>query len=94
MGFLNPVFLAAGLAIAVPLILHLVHRHEPRRLAFPALRYLQRTERQHARQIRLRQLLLLLLRVVTILFIVIADEALCGGDRAGLHRKASCNMIT
>ncbi|MEE2669146.1 MAG: BatA domain-containing protein [Gemmatimonadota bacterium] len=70
MGFLSPAFLIAGLAVAVPLFLHLFHRHEGRRLAFPALRYLLRTEKEHARTIRLRQLLLLLLRIAAIALLV------------------------
>ncbi len=72
MGFLNPLFLAAAVAVAVPLLLHLFHRQELRRLAFPALRYLQRTEREHAARIRLRQLLLLMLRIGAVLLAVAA----------------------
>ena len=88
MGFLNPLFLVAGLAVAVPLILHLVHRYESRRLPFPALRYLQRTEKQRAKQIRLRQLLLLLLRVSVILLVVAA------GARAFLRGRGSVHDPT
>ena len=72
MGFLNPLFLLAGIAVGIPLLLHLFHRQELRRLAFPALRYLQRTEKEHARRIRLRQLLLLLLRIGALLLLVAA----------------------
>lgn len=72
MGFLSPLFLLAGVAIGIPLLLHLFHRQELRRLAFPALRYLQRTEKEHATRIRLRQLLLLLLRVGAIMLLVAA----------------------
>ena len=93
MGFLNPLFLLAGLAVAVPLLLHLVHRHESRRLAFPALRYLQRTERQHARQIRLRQLLLLLLRVAAILLIVAAGSRLFLRGRGSVHDPTAVVIV-
>ena len=72
MGFLNPVLLFAGAAVLVPLVLHLFHRHESSRVSFPALRYLLRTEREHARRIRLRQLLLLMLRAGVILLLVLA----------------------
>ena len=58
MGFLSPIFLLAGLAVAVPLILHLFHRHDAKKMVFPALQYLLRTEKEHARTSRLRQLLL------------------------------------
>ena len=67
MGALNPLFLSAALAVAVPIFLHLFHRHETRRFSFPALRYLVRTEKEHARRIKLRQRLLLLTRVAILL---------------------------
>ena len=76
MGALNPIFLVAGLAIGVPIFLHLFQRHQTRRVSFPALRYLERTEREHARQIRLRQLLLLVARVTALLLIVGAGARL------------------
>ena len=69
MGFLSPLLLLAGLAVAVPIALHLFQRHESRRISFPALRYLLLTERDHARRIRARQLLLLVLRAALILLV-------------------------
>ncbi len=84
MGFLNPLFLFALAAVAVPLFLHLFHRQETERVAFPALRYLKRTEKDHARRIRLRQLLLMLLRVAALLLLVGAGARtfLTGSSRA------------
>jgi hypothetical protein len=76
MGFLAPVFLIAASAIAIPLLLHLFHRHDSRRLSFPAIRYLLRTEKEHARKIRLRQLILLFLRIAVILLVVLAGARL------------------
>jgi aerotolerance regulator-like protein len=72
MGFLTPIALALGAAVAIPIILHLFQRHQGPRLIFPALRYLRRAEREHARRIKLRQLLLLALRVLAILFLAAA----------------------
>jgi hypothetical protein len=72
MGFLSPLWLLLGAAVAVPLILHLLQRHQGPRVIFPAVRYLQRAEREHARRIRLRQLILLLLRVAAVLFLAFA----------------------
>ena len=66
MGFLNPLFLLAGAIVLVPVILHLFYRQESKIFTFPAIRYLLRTERDHARQIRTQQLLLLLLRVAIV----------------------------
>lgn len=76
MGFLSPLVLLAGAAVLVPLLLHLFHRRVRRRVAFPALRYLQRTEREHARRIRARQLLLLLLRMAVVVLLVLAGARL------------------
>lgn len=72
MGFLQPMWLFLGLAVAVPIVLHLFHRHQGPRVVFPALRYLRRAEKESARQIRLRQLLLLLLRAAAILLLALA----------------------
>ena len=71
MGFLAPAALALAAAIAVPIILHLFQRQQGPRLIFPALRYLRRAEKEHARRIKLRQFLLLALRVLAVLLIAI-----------------------
>lgn len=71
MGFLNPVFLLAGLAVAVPVFLHLFYRRESKTFTFPAIRYLLRTERERARQIRTQQVLLLLLRAAVVAVVVL-----------------------
>lgn len=93
MGFLSPIFLLAGLAVAVPLILHLFHRQDAKRMVFPALQYLLRTEKEHARTIRFRQLLLLLLRISAILLLVAAGARpfLRGGG--GVHDPTATVLI-
>lgn len=93
MGALNPLFLLAGLAIAVPIYLHLFHRHETLRVSFPALRYLERTEREHARQIRLRQILLMLARVLVLMLLVGAGARLFFGGRGASHPPTAAVLI-
>ena len=93
MGFLNPLFLFAGLAIGVPVFLHLFHRQKTRRLSFPALRYLERTEREHAREIRIRQLLLLLIRIMILLFLVGAGARLFIEGRGSSHPPTAVVLI-
>lgn len=93
MGLLNPVFLLAGLAVAVPIYLHLFHRHQTRRLSFPALRYLERTEREHAKQIRFRQLLLLVARVTVLLLLVGAGARLFFAGRGGSHAPTAAVIV-
>jgi Aerotolerance regulator N-terminal len=85
MGALEPLFFIAGVAAAVPLLLHLLQRHQARRLPFPALRYLERTERDHARSIRSRQILLLLIRVALVVLVVGAGARLFLRGRGSGH---------
>jgi hypothetical protein len=72
MGLLNPLLLLLAGAAAVPLLLHLLQRHQGRRVIFPALRYLRRAEKESARRIRLRQILLMLLRIAAVLLLAFA----------------------
>ena len=72
MEFVNPAILVgAGLA-AIPVVLHLIMRQQPRILEFPALRFLQAREHANRRQMKLRHLLLLLLRVAAICLLAMA----------------------
>ena len=93
MGALNPLFLLAGVAVGVPIFLHLFQRHQVRRVSFPALRYLERTEREHAKQIRLRQLLLLLARVAVLIFVVGAGARLLFLGRGASHPPTAVVVI-
>ena len=72
MSFLAPLYLLLGGAIAVPLLIHLMRRRIGVRLDFPAARYLLRAEREHSRTLRIRNLLLMLLRVLALLAVVVA----------------------
>ncbi|MFW6200401.1 MAG: BatA domain-containing protein, partial [Gemmatimonadota bacterium] len=76
MGFLSPLLLLAAAALAVPLMLHLFRRRERSRRSFPALRYLKETSRDRARYVRLRQLLLLALRLAVLACLVLAAARL------------------
>jgi hypothetical protein len=72
MTFLAPFFLFLSAAIAVPLLIHLLRRRIGARVEFPAARYLARAEREHSRTLRLRNLLLMFLRVFALMAIVVA----------------------
>ena len=93
LGFLNPVLLLAGLTVAVPLLLHLLHRNEQPRIAFPALQYLLRTEKDHARKIRLRQWLLLALRCVVVLLIAFAAARTVLRSGGAAHPPTALTII-
>lgn len=72
MSFLAPLYLALGAAIAVPLLIHLLRRRLDVRVEFPAARYLARAEREHSRTLRLRNLLLMALRILVLLAVAAA----------------------
>ena len=72
MSFLAPWFLALGAAALVPLLIHLLRRRIGLQVEFPAARYLARAERDHSRTLRMRNLLLMLLRVVAVVLLALA----------------------
>jgi len=72
MSFLAPWALLLAGAAAVPLLLHLLRRRTGTRVEFPAVRYLLRAEKEHAREVRMRNIVLMLLRVAIVLAIAFA----------------------
>jgi hypothetical protein len=71
-SFLAPWLLALATGAAVPLLLHLLRRRTGQPLAFPAVRYLRRAEKEHRREMRLRNLLLMALRVLAVIALALA----------------------
>ncbi len=72
MSFLHPLALLGLAAAAIPALLHLLERRVPPEAEFPPIRYLSEAERQSARRLKLRHLLLLVLRTTLIALIVMA----------------------
>ena len=72
MSFLSPIWLVLAAAVAVPLFLHLLRRRIDMRREFPAARYLLRAEKENDRRLKLRNLLLMALRALTLLFLALA----------------------
>lgn len=71
MTFLHPA-LIAGLALAaLPVILHFLMKQKPKRFIFPALRLIQKQQKQNTRRFRLRHFWLLFLRVAALALIVL-----------------------
>src|SRR5690242_11823917 len=70
--FLHPLVLLGLAAAAIPALLHLLERRVPPEAEFPPLRHLSEAERQSARRLKLRHLLLLVLRTMLIAVIVLA----------------------
>lgn len=93
MGFLNPLFLVAGAVVLVPIVLHLFYRQESKTFTFPAIRYLLRTEREHARQIRTQQLLLLLLRSAVVILLVLLGARMHVAGPGGSHDPTALALV-
>lgn len=72
MAFLNPLFLFGLLAAAVPLLIHLWSRRQAVTVDFSSLMFLVAAHRQNARRLQLKQLLILLLRMLIVALIALA----------------------
>ena len=71
-GFLNSAILLAGLAALIPLVIHLFSRRRVKVIEFSSLRHLKEMEKRQLRRLKIRQWLLLLLRMLIVLVAVLA----------------------
>lgn len=78
-------YLLLGLGLAVvPVLLHLLLKQRPRRVVFPAFRFLKQRQQTNQRRMRLQNLLLLLLRVLVLCVLILAfARPRLFADRAG-----------
>lgn len=93
MSFLSPLFLLLGLAAAVPLLIHLLRRRMGAHVDFPAVRYLLRAEQENRRTMRLRNLLLMLLRVAAVLLVSLAAARPIGSMVGSGHAPAAIALV-
>jgi hypothetical protein len=71
-AFLSPLFLVGALAAAVPIVLHLFKHETEAHLRFSAVKFLRRAPAQESQRRRLRELLLLALRVAALCLLALA----------------------
>jgi hypothetical protein len=72
MQFVYPSFLFALTAIAIPIIIHLFHFRIYKKILFSDLRFLKQVQEQNKSKQKLKDLLVLLSRILAILFLVLA----------------------
>lgn len=72
MSFVNAILLAGAALVAVPILLHLLMRQQPKRIIFPAVRFIRQRQQSNRRRLRFRHLLLLTARCLAILLLVLA----------------------
>jgi uncharacterized membrane protein len=65
-GLLNALFLLGLAAVAVPIIIHLIHKRHSRSVDFPSLMFLRLIDLRMASRQRLRELIVLALRIAAI----------------------------
>ncbi|MCF7854735.1 MAG: BatA and WFA domain-containing protein, partial [Candidatus Pacebacteria bacterium] len=72
LSFQYPQFLLAGLGLGIPLVLHLMKRQFALTLTFPSIRFIMQGRLPHTGRRRLRDILLLMLRLLLFALIVLA----------------------
>jgi hypothetical protein len=72
MNFLAPLFLIGAVSAAVPIVLHLLKREPEQRVKFAPVKLLRRAPVEDTQKHRLRELLLLALRVAAVVLLAIA----------------------
>jgi hypothetical protein len=72
MIFLNPAVLFGLLAASIPVIIHLFNLRKLKKIEFSTLAFLKELQKNKIRKIKLKQWILLALRVLIILFLVMA----------------------
>ena len=71
MTFLQPLLLIALPLIALPIIIHLIHLYRRRQVKWAAMMFLMAAQRMNKGFTRLRQILILLFRVLTLAAILL-----------------------
>ena len=93
MSFLNPLLLFGGLAIASPIIIHLLAKKQIKRVVWAAMRFLKVTVDRNKRKMNIEDILLLILRclILALLAFALARPSLreggfggFGGDEAAI----------
>jgi hypothetical protein len=72
LSFLSPLFLFGIAAAAIPVAIHLFYRRTEPVIEFSAMRFLRHAPVEHSRRRRLREMLLLALRVAALLLLAFA----------------------
>lgn len=72
MTFLNPFALLGLIAAVIPLIIHLLNLRKLKTIEFSTLNFLKELQQSKIRKLKLKQILLLIIRTLIIVFIVLA----------------------
>ena len=94
MNFLNPIILFGLILSGIPLIIHLLNLRKLRTIEFSSLKFLKELQKSHIRKLQIQQWILLLLRILTIIFLVLAfSRPITTGHIPGLSQYAQSSII-
>ena len=93
MGFLTPAFLLGALVVAVPIVLHFLRRERLPRVPFSDVRLLRGARLEQTRRQRLRELVLLALRVAALLLLALAFARPFVVDRGAAGEGATVVLV-
>ena len=72
LGFMHPLLAAAAAMVVIPVIIHLIHRRRSVPHKFAAIKFVMLSNRRTARAFKIKQLLLLLMRMLIFLLLPLA----------------------
>ena len=94
MQFLNPALLLGLTAASIPLVLHLLNLRKLKTVEFSTLKFLKELQKSKIRRLKLKQLLLLILRTLIIIFTVLAfSRPAIEGSILGLENYAKTSAV-
>jgi hypothetical protein len=88
MTFLNASLLFGAVAAAIPIVLHLLARREPRKVVFPSVRFLVHKFESNRSRLRVRRWWLLALRIAALVMLAAALA------RPAIHQSLSITWLT
>jgi len=71
-SFLSPIFLAFGVAVLIPLVLHMIQSSRTVRMPFSTVRFLKLAQKRSSRRIKMENFLLWLLRTLLMALLALA----------------------
>ena len=72
MIYQNPKLLYALFAIAIPIIIHLLNLQKEKKIYFSSIRFLKEIKEKNRKRVKLKNILILISRILAITFLVIA----------------------
>jgi hypothetical protein len=95
MSFIHPLLLGGLALVSLPVIIHLIMRQQPKRLIFPAFRFLKQQLKTNQRKLRLRHWLLLAFRMllIALMCLALARPRLFSERLAGLNTEQAAIVV-